>query len=104
MAEVGVQIDKKEDEVGFYLININGIDRHLYDENVVAFLNKKEALDFIKEYVKKGVKNTYGVLWDVLRKLDDYEMEEVINQGYLEDEFLPRKIDGVHFIGGIDNA
>jgi len=104
MVEVGVQIDKKEDEHENYLININGIDRHLYDENVVAFLDKKDALYFIEQYVKKGVKNTYGVLWDVVRKLDDYEMEEVVNQGYLEDEFLPRKIDNVYFKGGIVNA
>ena len=104
MVEVGVEIDKKKDEVGFYLININGLDRHLYDENVVAFLNENEALDFLNQYVDKGVENTYGVLWDVVRKLDDYEMKEVVNQGFLEEEFLPRQIDNVYFKGGMVNA
>jgi hypothetical protein len=104
MVEVGVEIDKKEDEYENYLININGLDRHLYDENVVAFFNKKKALDFINKYIDMGVKNTYGVLWNVNRKLDDYEMDEVVNQGYLEDEFLPRKIDNVYFKGGFVNA
>ena len=104
MVEVGVEIDKKNDEYDNYLMNINGFDRYLYDENVVAFLNKNKALDFLNEYVDNGVENTYGVLWDVYRELEDYEKKEVVNQGYLEDEYLPRKIDNVYFKGGIVNA
>jgi hypothetical protein len=104
MVEVGVEIQKENDEYENYLININGLDRYLYDENVVAFFNKNKALEFLNEYVDNGVDNTYGVLWDVNRKLDDYEIEEVVNQGFLEDEYLPRKIDNVYFKGGIVNA
>ena len=101
MVEVGVELDKNHEEYHIYQCKLNGVNHALYDENIVAFLDKEKAVIFLKEYVDKGVKGTYGVLWEVGRKIEDYEVEELVNQGVLENEFLPRVIDNVVFKGGL---
>ena len=101
MVEVGVELSNDHDEYHFYECSVNGVKRGLFDENIVAFQEEKNAIDFIKTYVKNGVKNTYGVMWSVNRKLNDYEIKDFEEFGVLDDEFLPRTVDNVYFKGGI---
>lgn len=102
MVEVGVELPKTHKDYGFYYtIDFNGVERSLFDENVVAFEDKDEALSFINEYVSKGVQNTYGFMWTIDREIEEHEMEEFKNLHYLEDEYFSKseKID--YFKGGI---
>ena len=94
MVEVGVLLPYLDKQ---YEVKINGETQFLYDENIVAFFDKEKALEFLNDYVNKGVKETYGVLWGVNRKLDEYEIKEIKGNGYLENEFLPRVINNVYF-------
>ena len=104
MAEVGVELNEDHNLYHVYECIVNGIKRSLYDENIVAFLNEKDALSFIKDYVKEGVSNTYGVLWELDRKIEDHEKKELEENGFLEGEYMPRRIDNVYFEGGISFA
>lgn len=88
MVEVGVLLDETHKEFEFYKRDINDLYYGLYDENVCAFIHRDEAIDFLVEYVDKGIKNTYGIMWDIEREIESYEMEELINNHYLEDEYL----------------
>jgi hypothetical protein len=101
MVEVGVELKQDHKEYEHYEVKVNGVKRSLYDENVIAFLQEDKAFDFINEYVEEGVEGTYGVLWEIEREIEDYEMEELVNINYLEDEYLPREIDNVVFKGGL---
>lgn len=101
MVEVGVELNNDHDEYHFYECNVNGVKRGLFDENIVAFQDEQDALDFIEMYVKNGVKNTYGVMWNVERELNDYEIKDFEEFKVLDDEFLPRAIDKVYFKGGV---
>lgn len=94
MVEVGVSLRELDKT---YECKVNGETHYLYDENVVAFFNKDQALEFLHDYIEKGVDRTYGVLWDIERKLEDYEIKEINDIGYLEDEYLPRNIENVYF-------
>jgi len=102
MVEVGVELDKNHEEYDVYQCKLNGVNHALYDEDTMAFLDKDKAFIFLNEYVDKGVRGTYGVLWDIERKIETNEEEELINQGVLKNEFLPRKIDNVVFKGGLN--
>lgn len=94
MVEVGVLLPYLDQQ---YEIKINGEKNFLYDENIVAFFDEDKALYFLEDYVDKGVKGTYGVLWELERKLDNHEIKEIKESGYLEGEFLPRVISNVYF-------
>lgn len=97
MVEVGVLLDEKHNQYDFYKVKVNDLHYGLYDENVLAFIDKQKALDYIKEYVEIGVDKTYGVMWEIERKIEDYEMEELVQNYYLEDEFLPRNLKTDYF-------
>lgn len=105
MVEVGVELEKSSKEFESYSTII--IDENcqkgyqsLYDENVIAFLDEKEAKDFIDDYVKKGVKNTYGFMWSIDRDVEDYEMKELKNNYFLEDTYYSQE-KVLYFKGGI---
>ena len=89
MVEVGVELENTDSEFSSYSILV--VDENsqkgyqsLYDENIIAFLNKQEAIDCIDEYVKKGIKNTYGFMWLVEREICEDELEELECMNYLE--------------------
>lgn len=93
MVEVGVEINND----GNYNVRINGKDRQLYDENVVAFLDGEKARSFLKNYVEKGVSKTYGALWETTIDDDDPRLEEVVSIGFLEDEYMGREMNNIYF-------
>ena len=102
MVEVGVELPKTHKEYEYYFkTDYNGIERSLYDENVVAFESEYEALSFINKYVSKGVQNTYGLMWTIKREVEDYEMEDFKNIYYLEYEYLTNGEKIEYFLGGI---
>ena len=105
MVEVGVELENNNHEFESYSTII--IDENcqkgyqsLYDENVIAFLNENEAKDFINEYVKNGVKNTYGFMWKIEKEVENYEMEALLHNHFLEDVcYSQEKV--LYFKGGV---
>lgn len=104
MVEVGIELEKENAEFECYktlVVNENMVKCYhsLYDENVIAFLDEQEAKDYIDEYVKNGVKNTYGFMWCIDKEVEDYEMEELVNSYYLEDTYYSQE-KVLYFRGG----
>ena len=97
MVEVGVSLDEKHNEYDLYKVKVNDLYYGLYDENVLAFVDEQEALDYIKEYVEIGVDRTYGFMWEIEREIEDYEMQELVQNYFLGDEFLPRNLKTDYF-------
>lgn len=105
MVEVGIELENGSAEFECYntlLIDENMVIsfHSLYDENVIAFLDEKEAIKYIDEYVKIGVKNTYGFMWSIEKDIEDEEMENLVNGYYLEDVYYSRE-KVLYFKGGI---
>jgi hypothetical protein len=102
MVEVGVELENNNKEYDGYNIFVNGKEknyRSLYDENVIAYTDKKEAKDYIESYVKKGVKNTYGFMWKINKCIDELDLEELFETHYVEDAYY-RKEEILYFKGG----
>jgi hypothetical protein len=59
--EVGVLLRKDNDEYDSYA-GVYDKQHAYYDEGVAFFTNKRAAMRSLKNYVKRGVLNTYGVL------------------------------------------
>lgn len=97
MVEVGVLLDEKDNGYDLYKIKINDLYYGFYDENILAFIDKQKALEYIKDYIEIGVEKTYGVMWEIEREVEDYEMEELVQNYYIEDEFLPRNLQTDYF-------
>lgn len=97
--EVGVLLDNTDPEYEKNKIFTFGPHdpKHAYlDENTAFFTNKKKALRWLRNYVKKGVLNTYGVLSELIYDQNDpslcYDAEDtrrivhdIRNYGIFED-------------------
>ena len=75
--EVGVLLKKDNHE---YKIYSQAYDKQhgYYDENVVFFRNKKNAKEYLKNYVFFGVVGTYGILSEL-----EYDQDEI---GYTDED------------------
>jgi len=102
MVELGVELDKKNSQYDYYAWQVNDKERGLYDENIIAFKDRDEALSCIDKYVENGVKNTYGLLWTTDRELEDFELKVLEEDNCLDDEFLTRDTLIEYFKGGIE--
>ena len=69
--EVGVLLEKNNEEYNDYS-QVYDKQHAFYDENVVFFAEKIDAIDFAKKYVTDGVIDTYGIV-----KLIKYNAEEL---------------------------
>lgn len=84
MVEVGIELPKDDIRYDDCLVDLN-IKKNwqaLYDENILSFEDDKEAIRFIDDYVKNGVKGTYGFMWKIKHKLQDddiyYDRSDVL--------------------------
>ena len=102
MVEVGIELPKDDIQYDNYRVDLNNKSwQSLYDENVCAFDNDKQAIEFIDEYVKNGVKGTYGFMWEIEHELQDDERDDFANNCLL-DVFYERN-DVLYFKGGLKN-
>lgn len=98
LVEVGVLIDKTNEDYETYS-NAYDKQRGYYDENQYYKKDKESAINDVKEYVKNGVENTYGVVSetqlndDLINLLDEIPVE---NESYEVEDVLysSAKIDG----------
>lgn len=99
--EVGIELEPTHKE--YHLYNIH--NRSLYDENVIAYLDYEKAKKYAIDYVKKGVKNTYGLVWKVERTLEKEELQEIKDSGTFEDfDYLTKDDKILFFNGGIKST
>ena len=61
MCEVGVLLDKNHSEFDFYSNSWNH-EYGFYNENNILYQSETEARKYAKEYVSKGVDNTYAIV------------------------------------------
>ena len=102
MVEVGIELPKDDIQYDNYRVDLNGKSwQSLFDENVCAFDNEKEAVDFVNQYVDQGVKGTYGFIWEIEHELQDHELDDFKNNCLL-DVFYERN-DVLYFKGGLEN-
>lgn len=102
MVEVGIELPKGDIEYDNYQVDLNNKSwKALYDENVCAFDNKEQAIEFVNDYVDQGVPGTYGFAWEIEHELQDYEVEDFKNHCLL-DVFYDRE-DVLYFKGGLEN-
>ncbi len=102
MVEVGIELNENSEEYNYYNIKVNGKEKgyqSLYDENILAFLDQKQAKNYIDEYVKNGVKNTYGFMWSIEKDVEDFEQEELKENYFLEGQFYEQE-EIIYFVGG----
>lgn len=62
--EVGVLLDKNDAEYDCYC-NVWDYKNGYYNEDCLFCITEKEAKQFIKDYIKVGVKKTYGILSEI---------------------------------------
>lgn len=94
--EVGVLILPNNEEFYNYTIpNIYDNEFGFYDENRLAFLSYKEALDFLNNYVNNGIFMTYGMMWDSMENLTDEQKQEIIDFNSFDYITMPYKIDDI---------
>ena len=91
MVEVGVKLNESSDIYDFYKVDLGDYWWSLYDENVIAFQDQEKAKKYIDEYVKNGVPNTYGFMWEIEKELDDFDLEN-LKSGYLQDVIYEKDI------------
>ncbi|MCR0531731.1 hypothetical protein MKC55_20505 [[Clostridium] innocuum] len=62
--EIGVLLEKSDEEFDFYSQNNKSLDYGFYNEDNGFFLEKdyKENLKYIRNYVEDGVNGTYGII------------------------------------------
>jgi hypothetical protein len=103
MVEVGIELENKDKEFEAYKIEVGNKVKNwksLYDENVIAFTDEQEAKDYIDEYVKDGVKNTYGFMWTVRVDSSYAEFEDLFKTKFLEGENYDNSKEILYFKGG----
>lgn len=87
--EVGVLLKEDNEEFEDYQISDFYDDKFgFYDENKLAFFDLKEAMDYARKYVEKGVINTYAfVYYDRVNvdEMSDYQLLEVLNSRCMDD-------------------
>ena len=85
MVDVGVCLRPDNNEYEMYKY-IDGLDYSLYDENLAFFTDKEKAIQFVSDYIKDGVVNTYGMVVDRgIWYLDHEELREIEEHGYADD-------------------
>ena len=68
--ELGVLLKKDNNDYESYS-QVYDKQHGYYDENVVFFRNKKNAKEYLKNYVFFGVVGTYGILSELVYNQDD---------------------------------
>ena len=98
MVEVGVCLQPDNDEYELYKY-VDGLDYSLYDENLAYFTDKEEAVQFVSDYIKDGVANTYGMVVDHgMWYLDHEALKGIEERGYADDIWKkPKKEDILWF-------
>ena len=92
--EVGVLLDKDNDEYDFYLYYDK--KHSYYEENSVLFLDYNIALEYAKQYVDNGVNGTYSII----SKLE-YDSRDIYGNGEeLEDEEMGYVMNDINYILG----
>lgn len=92
--EVGVLLDKDNDEYDFYLYYDK--KHSYYEENSVLFLDYNIALEYAKQYVDNGVNGTYSII----SKLE-YDSRDIYGNGKeLEDEEMGYVMNDINYILG----
>ena len=100
MVEVGIELPKDNIEYDDFQVDLGGKSwQSLYNENLLAFDNEKESIDYIDNYVEKGVKGTYGFMWEIEHELQDDERED-FELKYIEGVFYNREPIS-YFKGGL---
>ena len=87
--EVGVLLKKEHPDYESYS-QVYDEQHAYYDENVVFFRNKKNAKEYLKNYVFFGVVGTYGILSELV-----YDQDEI---GY-NDEDTQQILKGIDECG-----
>lgn len=81
LVDIGILLTKKDKELDFYSC-VYDHKYGYYDENQYYVSTKEEAIKQVKEYVKNGVENTYGVV--SLTALDDSITKQDIDNGNVD--------------------
>ena len=87
--EVGVLLKEDNEEFEDYQISDFYDDKFgFYDENKLAFFDLKEAMEYARKYVEKGVIDTYAfVYYDRVNidEMSDYQLLEILNSRCMDD-------------------
>jgi hypothetical protein len=89
--EVGVRLSPSHPEFEYYKVEKMESDWGLYDEDRTVEFTYDKALEYVKNYVKDGVDNTYGIVYVDIVNLDDEDIEEIKQTGYCEFIDMPSK-------------
>lgn len=88
--EVGVHLTKKNNEFDCY--SLRGATEKTgfayYDENNIAFFEYEKAVEYAKEYVKSGVKNTYAFIYLDEYNFSDEQIKSVEDCGTFENSIV----------------
>ena len=93
--EVGVLLPKDDDEYKDYS-QVYDKKHAYYDENVVFFTNKRNAIRFLNHYVANGVVNTYGILSEL-----NYVPKEIYGDDY--EQYTNDDIESIKSFGCLEN-
>ena len=93
--EVGVLLPKDDDEYKDYS-QVYDKKHAYYDENVVFFTNKRNAIRFLNHYVANGVVNTYGILSEL-----NYAPKEIYGDDY--ERYTNDDIESIKSFGCLEN-
>ena len=85
LVEIGILLDENHKDFTSY--NTVYDEKHgYYDEGQFYMANEKDAINYIKDYVKSGVPNTYGIV--SISELDDKLLDKYNSlEDMLEDVF-----------------
>ncbi|MBP3708262.1 MAG: hypothetical protein J6J36_06620 [Clostridia bacterium] len=89
--EVGVRLPPSHPEFECYKVEKMESDWGLYDENRAVEFTYDRALEYVKNYVKEGVDNTYGIVYEDILNLDDEDIKEIEQTGFCEFIDIPSK-------------
>jgi len=91
--EVGIFLNKDNEEYDVYSQAFD--KKHAYfEENCGICKTKKEALDYVEDYIKYGTNNTYGVI--NIENITNEEFED-INNGFSEQIDYNSKMENIIF-------
>jgi hypothetical protein len=82
--EVGVLLKKEHQDYEVYA-QVYDKQHAYYDENVVFFRDKKNAKEYLKNYVFFGVVGTYGILSELVYNQDEIGYNDEDTQQILKD-------------------
>ena len=81
MVEVGVLLEETDKDFDYYrcLDNIPEYSHFsFYDENLLFFTDKEEAIEYAKDYIFNGVKRTYGYVVEYgIYNIDEQQEKEI---------------------------